>query len=92
MKTKIGSRVIAVYESKDNVLSYFGREVYAGDFDLPPNVGGFNFGQKNPRIDLDNGQTVWGCECWWGSEKAVEKQFPSDQWNWKLVDIEEIRK
>lgn len=24
----------------------------------------------NPRIDLDDGQVAWGCECWWG---PVEK-------------------
>lgn len=23
----------------------------------------------NPRLDLDNGSTVWGCECWWMPEE-----------------------
>lgn len=22
---------------------------------------------KNPKIRLDDGREVWGCECWWGS-------------------------
>ncbi|MCP9209629.1 hypothetical protein [Streptomyces cucumeris] len=22
----------------------------------------------NPRLDLDNGSTVWGCQCWWMPE------------------------
>jgi len=24
----------------------------------------------NPKILLDNGETVWGAECWWGPESA----------------------
>ncbi|QGZ53306.1 hypothetical protein GPZ77_34310 (plasmid) [Streptomyces sp. QHH-9511] len=28
---------------------------------------------KNPRLDLDGGGVVWGCECWWMPEaKFVE--------------------
>lgn len=26
----------------------------------------------NPRIALDNGETVWGCECWWGAEDRYQ--------------------
>ncbi len=25
-----------------------------------------DYGVYNPRIRLDNGETVWGLECWWG--------------------------
>jgi hypothetical protein len=28
----------------------------------------------NPRIDLDGGEHVWGCECWWGSEEDIRKK------------------
>lgn len=24
----------------------------------------------NPKIVLDDGEVVWGCECWWGPESA----------------------
>jgi hypothetical protein len=24
----------------------------------------------NPRIELDNGNVVWGCECWWSAESG----------------------
>lgn len=27
----------------------------------------------NPRLDLDNGRTVWGFQCWWGHETGFEK-------------------
>lgn len=26
----------------------------------------------NPRLDLDGGGTVWGCECWWMPEEEFE--------------------
>jgi hypothetical protein len=26
----------------------------------------------NPRLDLDGGGTVWGCECWWMSEEEFQ--------------------
>jgi hypothetical protein len=26
----------------------------------------------NPRIDLDNGGTVWGYECWWGPKEKFQ--------------------
>ncbi|MCK9558593.1 MAG: hypothetical protein M0R50_11225 [Candidatus Cloacimonetes bacterium] len=27
---------------------------------------------SNPRIRLDNGDVVWGCQCWWGSVDRVK--------------------
>ena len=24
-----------------------------------------DFGLTNPRIELDGGGVIWGCECWW---------------------------
>ena len=89
--TKPGTRVIAIHDAKDSVVKSFGSGVYAGDFKVAPEAGGMNFGQDNPRIDLDSGKTVWGCECWWGEEKAVRNRFPLDHWTWKDVDIDEVR-
>ena len=91
MSTEIGSKVIALLRAKDGVVESFGEGVYAGDFPLPDEAGGLNFGQENPRIDLDNGKTVWGCECWWGPAETVRDKFPSDEWEWKEVDIDEYR-
>ena len=28
---------------------------------------------NNPRIDLDDGGTVWGFQCWWGPEDGFEE-------------------
>jgi len=88
--TAVGTRVTAIMNAKYGVVRSFGDGVYAGDFDLPPEAGGFNFGQKNPRIDLDSGKTVWGCESWWGPCEAVRKKLPAD-WKWEIVDIDAHR-
>ena len=88
--TKVGDRVIAIASAKDGVVKSFGAGVYAGDFKLPKDAAGLNFGQTNPRIDLDTGKTVWGCECWWGPEETVKKRFPAD-WVWESVEIDEYR-
>lgn len=29
----------------------------------------------NPRIRLDNGSVVWGCQCWWGPEEKVKESI-----------------
>lgn len=48
----------------------------------------------NPKIRLDNGSVVWGCECWWGSEgktkKAVE-EFVSKGATIVQVDMNKVR-
>ena len=28
--------------------------------------------QTNPKIILDSGETVWGCQCWWGEEEHIK--------------------
>lgn len=43
----------------------------------------------NPRIRLDSGAVVWGCECWWGAEAGFEKRHAG----LKIVevDIDEVK-
>ena len=88
--TSIGDRVVAIVGTKDGVTRWLGEGVYAGDFPVAPEAAGLNFGQLNPRIDLDCGKSVWGCECWWGPKGKVEAQWP-DRSEWVLVDIDEVR-
>jgi hypothetical protein len=33
----------------------------------------YNGMNLNPRIDLDNGGTVWGFQCWWGPESKFDE-------------------
>lgn len=44
----------------------------------------------NPRIRLDNGDVVWGCECWWGPEDQVRKRI--EGLKIVMVRIEDARK
>lgn len=37
---------------------------------LPP-----DYTWKNPRITLDNGCVVWGCQCWWGPEATIREKI-----------------
>lgn len=41
---------------------------------------------KNPRIKLDNGNIVWGQECWWGDEEKIKKML--DGKTVVIVDID----
>jgi hypothetical protein len=91
MSTPIGSRVLALLDVKDGVVHSFGEGVYAGDFVPPEDIGGLNLGFPNPRIDLDCGKIVWGCECWWGPIEQMRKRIP-ESWKWEIIDIDECRK
>jgi len=72
-----GDRVYAIRNIANGVCHFFGFGVYDGDFERDQGVGGFNppalRGFPNPRITLDNGKIVWGCECWWGPESEFER-------------------
>lgn len=59
-----GIRVYAIRDMDGSTIHLFGFGVYEGDF-FNGAVGG-----SNPRIKLDNGQIVWGAECWWGPEEV----------------------
>lgn len=61
--TEPGTRVVAIRDSKtDGTMHIYGFGTYVG-MEVPPDEIGFGF--PNPRIDLDSGETVWGCQCWW---------------------------
>lgn len=46
---------------------------------------------SNPKIDLDDGGFVFGCECWWGDAEAVKDHLAKFA-NVIKVDMEEERK
>jgi hypothetical protein len=90
---KVGTRVGAVSHSEDDKVFMFGYGEYVGDKvpgedGLPETPGGF-MGEVNPCIKLDSGQYVWGCECWWGTEKSVKTKFGDREV--VIVDIDERR-
>lgn len=65
---KPGDRVFAVVTPGCEPIYLIGYGVYEGDFEL-----GSGSGYMNPRIKLDNGETVWGAECWWGPASIMEQ-------------------
>lgn len=69
-RVKVGDRVGAFMSRTDSSVEFCGYGVYLGD--LPCKRLGY---RSNPKIQLDNGKQVWGCECWWGSEAEIQKEI-----------------
>ena len=95
METKIGTRVGAILEVNDHHVKFLGYGKYVGDF-IPEEAVGFLAAffketQKScPKIELDSGKIVYGCECWWEEAERVKKIL-SDYDNVETVDIDRIR-
>lgn len=79
MKIVKGARVGAMAEADDTMVRLFGYGTYEGDEVPPPGIIGpygldmHSPGLSNPKLVMDNGSVVWGCECWWGPEEGVHK-------------------
>lgn len=98
---KPGDRAGAICDQKGDVIRFFGFGVYEGDFvpgkdPADPLPVGWVADMRlpdmpNPRIRLDNGDVVWGCECWWGSEARVAAALKAAK-RVVTLDVKEIRK
>lgn len=81
---KVGERVGAIHHSTSSHLYFLGYGVYEGE-QLPVADGNESslatvmarLNMKNPRIKLDNGDVVWGMECWWGPEDYIKRTLES---------------
>ena len=77
MKREPGSRIGALQSANQSEVRLFGYGTYQGDHVPPDDVmGPFNsriglFGCRNPKLVMDDGTVVWGCECWWGPEDQI---------------------
>ena len=69
---KVGDRVGAVQKADENTVYFYGYGEYIGDTIPSRGILG-DAGIKNPTIKLDNGQVVYGFECWWGDEERIKK-------------------
>lgn len=95
----IGDRVGAVASiSSDGIGELFGYGEYMGE--LVPDYEGERgtitdllkaLNRPNPTIKLDNGEYVYGCECWWGSEEEVKQRLDKCK-EIKMITIEEFVK
>lgn len=78
---KPGTRVGAILDADEEKVRFLGYGVYQGDY-VPedPAITLFQVSMKrlqikNPRILLDSGKEVWGCECWWGPEDRIRQSI-----------------
>ncbi len=90
----IGDRVGAISHVQDGKAYIFGYGTYQGD-EVPVGAGGWlgemlvKVGTDNPKIVLDNGKVVWGCECWWTTEESVKARVKGMEV--VVLDIDEER-
>ena len=92
---KANKRVGAWLSADDEQVHLLGYGVYVGDEVPGPEVGGLGefvrtLGHTNPKIVLDSGKVVWGCECWWGSEDEMVRKIAGRRV--VDVDIDEVRR
>lgn len=93
MSAEIGARVMAILSAKDGVVRVLGEGEYLGNQIPDEKATGLavlrEAGVKNPAIKLDNGQTVYGAECWWGPVDKVQDKFKG--WDFQVVPLEQYR-
>lgn len=70
--TEIGTRVGAIQKADEETVYLFGYGTYEGLVE-PPKDRQFVGIKKLPKISLDNGEIVYGSECWWGTEEEVKE-------------------
>lgn len=79
---QVGNKVGAIVsgDPETKVVYFLGYGIYEGD-QVPPKGVTFlgldlsELGHTNPKIVLDSGEVVWGCQVWWGPEAAVQKRI-----------------
>ncbi|MFA7637420.1 MAG: hypothetical protein WCX81_06625 [Monoglobales bacterium] len=69
-----GDRVGAILSADKDEVRLLGYGTYLGD-EVPPDGFMHEIGHQNPKIQLDNGDIVWGYQCWWGDEEQVKKKI-----------------
>jgi hypothetical protein len=99
---KAGMRVLAVCkldrDTKQVVI--FGRGVMTGA-EVPTGAVGqiaerlISETSLNPRILLDTGEVIWGCECWWLPEQKGDlwlMELKASGFAMKEISITDLRK
>lgn len=66
----MAERVGALLSANDEEVALLGYGEHLGDVSCSM-LGGM----KNPCIKLDNGDTVWGFQCWWGPEERIKREI-----------------
>lgn len=72
---KMGMRVGAVEKLDKYTVYIYGYGRYMGE-DVPPREVSVFLHDNEIRVAkimLDNGNVVWGCQCWWGAESMIKR-------------------
>ncbi len=92
-----GIRVGAMAFKTGGTIFLLGYGIYVGD-EVPSDEGGGSMTalfhaleKRNPKIVLDNGDIVWGCECWWGSEADIKKVIHEENLSVVEVTVSDLR-
>lgn len=99
LTAEVGDRVGALISATDGKVEFLGYGEYVGEEVPPPDSLGFgeilnDVDRENPKLELDNGETVYGCECWWGYEDKVKKrleEYKDEGMTVEEVSIEDLR-
>lgn len=89
-----GDRVGVMLGAKADIIEFIGYGTYLGEEIPPPEIGGYNFQALTPKIQLDDGKIVWGCEIWWGDETAMKRNINAwevEGFTIQTIDIDEAR-
>lgn len=92
---KIGDRVGAICCIEGDKIVIFGYGVFEGHA-VPIEATNWLSIElkekeiKNPKIRLDSGKIIYGCECWWASEGEVKKIIDKCK-SVEKVEIDEVR-
>lgn len=99
---KLGDRIGSICGSdrENKIIRFFGYGTYQGE-EIPPDgvFGLFGMSAKelgipNPKLQLDSGDIVWGCESWWASEekiKSMMEEHKKQGYTVKKITPEEYR-
>lgn len=73
---KINERIGAVLSADSEQVMFLGWGVYGGREESPPeNIATMMQGIPNPKLIMDDGNVIWGCECWWAPEEKIKEMI-----------------
>jgi hypothetical protein len=84
-KLSVGTRVAAIRNIIDKTVFLYGFGVYDGYYPVKIMEG---LVVDIPRITLDDGQIVWGAQCWWGAEEMINQRYTSH--TFEIVPVEPL--
>ena len=67
-----GERVYVVSRETEGTVYVYGWATHVGSEKYPGGPGLCRKGVNNPRLNLENGGWVYGCESWWGPATEAE--------------------